>query len=59
LCDFLLEQPQFIFGSGDPAATARQLATIFGEAFQEQYWAEEKTAQQKEKMALSVRYLMN
>jgi len=59
LCDFILEQPQFIFGSGDPAATARQLATIYGEAFQEQYWAEGKTAQQKEKMALAVRYLMN
>lgn len=42
LSDFLLEQPAFIFESGDPAATATQLAKIYGEAFQDKYFAEGK-----------------
>jgi len=48
-----------VLGSGDAATTAQQLARIFGESFQDKYYAEGKTAQQKEKMALTVQYLMN
>ena len=33
LSDFILENPAFIFGSGDAASTAATLAKIYGEAF--------------------------
>ena len=50
----------FILGSGDQASTAQQLAKIFGEAFQDKYFAEGQAdrARQKQKMANTVRYLM-
>ncbi len=53
LSEFLSEAPQYILG-GDPAAVAGQLAKIYGEAFQEQYFTETN----KIKMANAVRYLM-
>jgi len=56
LCDFLAEQPGFILGA-DTAATAQQLAKIFGECFQEKYTADMKP-EQKLKVACAVRYLI-
>lgn len=56
LSDFLLSKPEFIF-SGDPASTAVQLAKIFGEAFQDKYFA--KDTDQKNKQKQAILYLLN
>ena len=56
MSDFLQADPGFILGA-NPAATAGQLAKIFGEGFQDKYLAED--TKQREKMAWSVQYLMN
>ena len=56
LCDFLLGQPAFIF-SGDAETTATQLAKIFGESFQDKYFAKE--TDQKSKQAQAIKYLLN
>ena len=55
LSDMLAEAPAFIFGA-DPAATAQQLAKIYGETFQEKYFAEMKP-EAKLKIANAVRFL--
>ena len=59
LSDCLLDQQngaQMILGS-DPAATAHQLAKIYGEAFQEKY-TDEMKPDAKLKLANAVRFLL-
>lgn len=53
LAEFLLKDPEFILG-GDSAASAQQIAKIFGEAFQEKY----QTPENKMLIAESVRYMI-
>lgn len=53
LAEFLLKDPEFILG-GNPAASAQQIAKIFGEAFQEKY----QTPENKLLIAESVRYMI-
>jgi hypothetical protein len=52
----LASDPGFILGS-DPFCTAVQLAKIFGEAYQDKYFAE--GSDQRKKMAWAVQYLIN
>jgi len=57
LSEMLAEMPGFIFGA-DPTTTAQTLAKIYGETFQEKYFAEMKD-EGKVKIASAVRYLLS